>query len=166
MFKKKQKKEICSVCGKIGIVSVRNKDNTIICSNCYAPAPRLCSYCGEIKQIVRKIDSICFDCYTSEYNKKPEVIAKKCVHTINRRIKTQNSNFTSKDWLYLMNKYEWKCVYCGKKLVKGNRTLDHIIPISRNGEHTIENLIPCCVSCNSSKNNKLLSEWSKFGGNK
>jgi 5-methylcytosine-specific restriction endonuclease McrA len=49
------------------------------------------------------------------------------------------------------------CVYCGSV---ENITIDHIVPLSRGGKHEASNLAPACFSCNSSKCNRLLSEWS------
>ncbi len=48
-----------------------------------------------------------------------------------------------------------KCQYCGstKEL-----TIDHIIPRSRGGEDTWENLVVACMPCNSRKSDKLLEE--------
>ena len=41
------------------------------------------------------------------------------------------------------------CQYCGK--ITRNLTLDHVIPRSRNGEHTWENVVSACVPCNRIK---------------
>lgn len=48
------------------------------------------------------------------------------------------------------------CEYCGSV---ENLSLDHIIPITRGGQHCLENVTVACMTCNTSKNNKLLSEW-------
>ncbi len=47
------------------------------------------------------------------------------------------------------------CQYCGatKKL-----TIDHIIPKSRGGEDTWENMVVACSSCNAKKGNTLLEQ--------
>lgn len=47
-----------------------------------------------------------------------------------------------------------RCAYCGKHAT----TLDHVIPRSRGGEHSWENLVACCRRCNHMKANLLLSE--------
>lgn len=48
-----------------------------------------------------------------------------------------------------------KCVYCG---VNENLTLDHVIPKSRGGQHTWDNLVTACMKCNNKKDNYLLDE--------
>ncbi len=52
--------------------------------------------------------------------------------------------------------YSGNCIRCGSS---ENITADHIIPLSRGGSHGIGNLMSLCKSCNSSKHNKLYSEW-------
>jgi hypothetical protein len=48
------------------------------------------------------------------------------------------------------------CQYCGKR--SRELTLDHIIPRSRGGTGTWENLVASCKSCNGKKGNRLLKE--------
>ena len=48
------------------------------------------------------------------------------------------------------------CQYCGVVLPSGDLTLDHVIPRSRGGNSTWENLVACCHSCNRRKGNRLL----------
>jgi 5-methylcytosine-specific restriction endonuclease McrA len=52
--------------------------------------------------------------------------------------------------------YKDKCYNCGST---ENQSIDHRIPISRNGEHGIGNLMTLCRSCNASKKNKTIMEW-------
>src|ERR1700753_3708397 len=48
------------------------------------------------------------------------------------------------------------CQYCGVVLPAGELTLDHVIPRSRGGLSTWENLVACCHSCNRRTCNHLL----------
>jgi len=48
------------------------------------------------------------------------------------------------------------CQYCGKH--SRDLTLDHVIPRSRGGQSTWENLVACCKLCNGRKGNRLLKE--------
>ncbi len=64
-----------------------------------------------------------------------------------------------------------KCWYCGKDLVHVNRettqsvpveywfTIDHATPVNCGGNHKIENLLPCCRSCNSAKSEMTVEEF-------
>lgn len=52
--------------------------------------------------------------------------------------------------------YNSPCFKCGSM---ENQSLDHIIPISRGGNHSVGNIMTLCFSCNASKNAKLLVEW-------
>jgi 5-methylcytosine-specific restriction endonuclease McrA len=53
--------------------------------------------------------------------------------------------------LALFEAYEWRCAYCGSG---EELTIDHRVPLSRGGGDSIENLIPACGSCNSSKHDR------------
>jgi hypothetical protein len=51
------------------------------------------------------------------------------------------------------------CAYCGGKFPNyKDLSRDHIVPVSRGGLNTWKNCVTSCKSCNSTKNNKLLSE--------
>ena len=44
-----------------------------------------------------------------------------------------------------------QCQYCGDHFRTSELSLDHVIPRSQGGQNTWENLVCCCVSCNSRK---------------
>lgn len=50
------------------------------------------------------------------------------------------------------------CQYCGKKPPKDELTIDHVIPTSRGGGSTWENVVLACTRCNVKKGNHLPSE--------
>jgi 5-methylcytosine-specific restriction endonuclease McrA len=50
------------------------------------------------------------------------------------------------------------CQYCGDTLPPSELTLDHVIPRSRGGNSTWENLVACCHACNRHKGNRMLNE--------
>jgi 5-methylcytosine-specific restriction endonuclease McrA len=47
----------------------------------------------------------------------------------------------------------WTCQYCGG--VRGTLTLDHVIPRSRGGPSTWDNIVTCCAPCNRRKGDRL-----------
>ena len=53
------------------------------------------------------------------------------------------------------------CPYCGKKIRSGDAHIDHLVPLSKGGLHTISNLVVCCSSCNLKKSAKDLNEWEQ-----
>jgi len=48
-----------------------------------------------------------------------------------------------------------ECVYCGSKK---ELTIDHVIPRSKGGKNTWDNLVTCCQKCNLKKGNKTPDE--------
>lgn len=50
------------------------------------------------------------------------------------------------------------CYLCGRELTLQTATIDHVIPLSRGGSHTPDNVKLACKPCNSRKQSKLLSE--------
>lgn len=95
--------------------------------------------------------------------------------TLKNRISTINNAFvysiipslyyTSEDWkshLKNLGLEEDQCCYCARK--GEAKTLDHFYPLVEKGGISgyiteINNLVPCCHSCNSSKGGKKWKEW-------
>jgi 5-methylcytosine-specific restriction endonuclease McrA len=46
----------------------------------------------------------------------------------------------------------WTCQYCGHE--RGPLTVDHVVPRSKGGSSTWENIVTCCASCNRRKGNR------------
>lgn len=59
---------------------------------------------------------------------------------------------------------DYHCRYCGEFLEPGQRTIDHIIPVSRGGTDAVENLCCCCRSCNSAKRDRTPQEMGWANG--
>lgn len=51
-----------------------------------------------------------------------------------------------------------RCQYCGKRPPKHELTIDHILPKSRGGRDTWENLVLACIRCNVTKGNRTPEE--------
>jgi len=50
------------------------------------------------------------------------------------------------------------CQYCGVVFPSSSLTLDHVLPQSRGGRGTWENLLTCCHSCNRRKRDRTPEE--------
>ena len=51
-----------------------------------------------------------------------------------------------------------RCQYCGKRFSTSELSLDHVVPRSRGGEQTWENIVCCCVKCNVRKGGRTPDE--------
>jgi 5-methylcytosine-specific restriction endonuclease McrA len=54
------------------------------------------------------------------------------------------------------------CHYCGQKVPHQELTMDHLVPLSRGGRSTKENLVPSCKECNTRKKTMLPLEWEEY----
>jgi 5-methylcytosine-specific restriction endonuclease McrA len=66
------------------------------------------------------------------------------------------ATLTVDEWEEILDEYSHLCAYCG---VQGEMTQDHVIPLSRGGDYTKDNIVPACKSCNSSKRDRTPNEW-------
>ena len=54
------------------------------------------------------------------------------------------------------------CYYCGAKVGNKNLTMDHLIPLSRGGTSSRDNIVPACKECNNKKKYMLPVEWEEY----
>jgi 5-methylcytosine-specific restriction endonuclease McrA len=52
------------------------------------------------------------------------------------------------------------CQYCGRRLAKSELTIDHVVPRSRGGRDSWDNLVLACVQCNVRKGDRTPVEAS------
>jgi 5-methylcytosine-specific restriction endonuclease McrA len=50
------------------------------------------------------------------------------------------------------------CAYCGDHYPESELTVEHIVPVSRGGQHTWTNVVTACRSCNTRKGNRRPEE--------
>jgi len=74
-----------------------------------------------------------------------------------RRARKLNNGVFSVTGKELKRLYANPCAYCGAP----SKHIDHIIPISRGGTHSIGNLVGACAPCNQSKGVRFITEWKK-----
>ena len=54
------------------------------------------------------------------------------------------------------------CYYCGRQFLPKELTMDHIVPISRGGKSTKNNVVTSCKECNNKKKHLLPMEWEEY----
>lgn len=93
-----------------------------------------------------------------DYLSTDEGWAKKVAYDQLRRTREKElpSNFLALDWKRCKTFFDNKCCYCGEKR---KLTREHFIPLVNGGEYTINNIIPSCKPCNSSKKTSDFYEW-------
>jgi 5-methylcytosine-specific restriction endonuclease McrA len=107
--------------------------------------------------------------YATKWNKDNPKKRSKIMTFQNRKRKDRmrantGIELTANYWKLAKLHFDNKCAYC-----KGDGTMsvEHFIPVSKGGINCISNIIPCCVSCNTRKNNQLPVKWvvEKFNQN-
>lgn len=67
-------------------------------------------------------------------------------------------DLTDEQWRQVM--VAWGgCSYCGA--VDATLQKDCVLPISRGGRYTLDNVVPACRSCNASKCNEEVTTWMR-----
>ena len=72
-----------------------------------------------------------------------------------RRIPHQTRALSRKN---ILMRDRYTCQYCHRVMSSAELTLDHVVPRSRAGETTWENLVACCHPCNNRKGSRTPDE--------
>ena len=77
-------------------------------------------------------------------------------HNHRAKIMSLPHTLTIKQWRSIKKEFNDRCCYCGEELPLER---EHFVPLSKNGEFTINNIVPACKRCNCSKRDKLFVDW-------
>jgi 5-methylcytosine-specific restriction endonuclease McrA len=72
-----------------------------------------------------------------------------------RRIPHQTRALSRKN---ILMRDRYTCQYCHRTLPSAELTLDHVVPRSKHGESSWENLVACCNPCNNRKGSRTPEE--------
>lgn len=75
-----------------------------------------------------------------------------------KRVAASNSDLTDAQWFRILDAWK-RCAYC--RAERAALQKDCVLPISRGGRYTMENVVPACRSCNASKCNAEVTSWMR-----
>tara|TARA_B100002019_G_C21018836_1_gene473727 strand:- start:117 stop:590 length:474 start_codon:yes stop_codon:yes gene_type:complete len=90
------------------------------------------------------------------FKEKAKMISKRVIRLVNYVVipfRKMNDMYPTRNLIYKRDKN--KCQYCGSTK---SLTIDHVIPKSRGGDDSWENLVVACSPCNVKKGDKLLEQ--------
>jgi hypothetical protein len=86
---------------------------------------------------------------------KGKIMGKNNLHR-RRELMEHGDGITIEQWIKILDTQNHRCNGCGRKFSKRLKaTEDHIIPLSKGGLHSFENIQALCGKCNSTKNANL-----------
>lgn len=64
------------------------------------------------------------------------------------------------EWQQLLEQHNHSCAYCG--ITDVDLEMDHVVPLSRGGHNSADNIVPACANCNRSKKAMTAEEYAEF----
>jgi 5-methylcytosine-specific restriction endonuclease McrA len=80
------------------------------------------------------------------------------------RLRHSGGAYTQREWSELKARYDYTCLCCGKREPEITLSPDHVIPVSKGGANTINNIQPLCLSCNRQKNARIIDYRKERNG--
>jgi len=170
---------VCAVCGKKVRVSPSQANRRKVCSSECAKMrkemgfnrkERICKQCGKVEMVTvtrAKRPYCSLKCYADSM-RLPEG-AKRYRDPEKKRVKNSRTkvkmalrargfdgdvgDLTPEQWKTILEIFDGRCAYCGEKI--DELTIDHIIPASKGGRHTVDNVVPACRFYNQSKKDRI-----------
>lgn len=156
----------CIKCNKDYVARNNHPSKTGTCKQCLDDRKKAnntyqCVVCGKTMEIAEGLGAPRKTCSDQCLKESQRAHGKK-----GRRIRRQHFGENKKENVISIKVFErdnWICHICGKKTLKTkigscdhpkSPTLDHIIPVSRGGSHTYDNIKCACRSCNNKKGNR------------
>ncbi len=162
---------VCKDCQKVGLDIPEN------------PKKKVCGHCETIKRPstfakdkyqrdgYHPVCNVCRRKQSREYHQRKGIAERRKKYYRDRRpyFAAQRANrqakkrgitdeITKEDVLSLLWASGGKCKYCGID-TKNDFTLEHMTPLSRDGDNTIGNIAICCAPCNTAKLDRTLEEF-------
>lgn len=128
---------------------------------------KIAQTCAVTKYLQTRNGKTALACAQKKYvqTEKGKMGMKRVMHRRRARMKNTEATLTAEQWDAVIRLQGNICNICKRKFTKKRfPTMDHIIPLSKRGGLTFENVQALCGSCNSSKNAKLdkgfIQTWS------
>jgi hypothetical protein len=142
------------------IISTRDTSKTLVLNNAFIATHIISSsrafvihYKGNADILTVHPNAFFKTITTEDRYAKPSIIrVNKWIHLDYNKIPFSRENVFRRD--------QHACVYCGEKR-KDLLTLDHVLPRSKGGTDTWENVVTACRRCNNEKSDLLIEEWGR-----
>lgn len=97
-------------------------------------------------------------------NRADPTVQRNRAHRRRARLRKQHDGTVSAKTIRGLVKKMKGCLYCGIKLSQGDAVIDHMVPVSKGGLHSKNNIAVSCYGCNSLKLNRDFDEWVEMLG--
>lgn len=114
----------------------------------------------------RNKGKICFACKNifDAYRSNQIFCSTRCCHHIHSEMyqhrkynasRGAKGTHTRYQWEMLKERYNFMCLCCKRQEPEIKLEEDHVVPLTKGGDDTIDNIQPLCRSCNSQKYNRV-----------